>query len=79
MVFVGNNNVILLFIFLESLICDKCSDEIGCMLDDINIELWVDIYKYMGLGEDLNSIFFVCLNFDVESGNLWILLLDVMR
>lgn len=49
------------------------------MLDDINIELWVDIYKYMGLGEDLNSIFFVCLNFDVESGNLWILLLDVMR
>lgn len=75
--FVGNNNVILLFIFLESSTCDKCSDETGCTLDDINTESWVDTYKHMGSGEDSNSILSVCLNSDVESGNSWILLSDV--
>ncbi|XP_011423539.3 uncharacterized protein [Magallana gigas] len=51
----------------ESSTCDKCSDETGCTLDDINTESWVDTYKHMGSGEDSNSILSVCLNSDVES------------
>lgn len=61
-------------LFSESSTYDKCNDQTGCTLGDINTESWVDTYKHTGSGEDSNSILSVCLDSDVESGNSWIFL-----